>query len=52
MHTLNGPTVKIVEKHLGRAFVQLQQVQTIQIPALPQQIGQPPQGPAIVPLGP
>jgi hypothetical protein len=32
MHTLDGPTVKIIENQLGRAFVQMQMVQTVQIP--------------------
>jgi hypothetical protein len=43
MHTLDGPTVKIIENQLGRAFVQMQMVQTVQIPmSLPSL--QPPSG--------
>jgi hypothetical protein len=38
MHTFAGAAVKVVENHLGRAYVQIQQVQAIQFP---QQIGNP-----------
>lgn len=47
LHTFAGPAVKIVENHLGKAWVQM--AQTIQIPVqmpAPQQPGQP-----IVPAG-
>lgn len=48
MHTLGGPAAKIVENHLGRAFVKIQQqiaIPAIQVPGgigLPPGVGQPP----------
>jgi hypothetical protein len=32
MHTLQGPAVKIVENHLGRAFVKMTQQMVVQMP--------------------
>ena len=40
MHTLQGPVVKIVENHLGRAFAKIQQQVVVQMP-----MGPGPQGP-------
>jgi hypothetical protein len=32
MHTFQGPTAKLVENHLGRAWVQLEQTVQMQVP--------------------
>jgi len=32
MHTFNGSAIKVIENHLGKAFVKNQREQTIQIP--------------------
>lgn len=43
MHTLQGPAVKIVENHRGRAFVKLTQQMVVQVPTpAPGLIGTPP----------
>jgi hypothetical protein len=40
MHTFNGPAAKIIENHLGVAYVKLQMQQTIQLPiGFPQTLG-------------
>ncbi len=36
MHTFQGPAVKIVENHLGRAYVKIAQQMVIQVPKPPQ----------------
>lgn len=49
MHTLQGPAIKIVENHLGRAYVKLAQQIMIQVPAPTFPLGQ--GGPAFGPPG-
>jgi hypothetical protein len=43
MHTFNGPAIKIVENHLGRAYVKMVQQVAIQVP-MPSQPGAIPPG--------
>jgi hypothetical protein len=46
LHTFQGAAAKIVENHLGRAFVEMQQVVQVQIPPGPQPPGSQPPTPA------
>lgn len=50
MHTLGGAAVKLVENHLGKAFVKVQQVMQVQVPMM-QAPGQGP-GPMLIPSSP
>jgi hypothetical protein len=34
MHTLSGPSVKLIENHLGKAFVKVQQAMQVQVPMM------------------
>ncbi len=50
MHTLGGAAVKLVENHLGKAFVKVQQVMQVQVPMM-QAPGQG-AGPMLIPGSP
>jgi len=60
MHTFQGPAVKIVENHLGRAFVKLAQQMVVQMPMTAPGLigapllpgGMPPAAPKVPPSGP
>ena len=51
MHTFQGPAVKIVENHLGRAFVKLVQQIAMPMPMMAPAPGAPPPQPGVLPPG-